>query len=119
MHTRCVVVSGHWDRERLSLGLMSCAISHAESTQAEDRHGAWLGDLPTTAIVRELHFQTTPPGTVCPSKTEEREGAIHVCGIFNCALCTLILIAVVNLERITQTRYGPSLMTRPVVDHDS
>ena len=44
-----VNVSDYKNGKRLSLGLTSCAVSHANSTQAEDRHGAWLGDLAATA----------------------------------------------------------------------
>ena len=35
------------NRKRLCLGLASCAVRHAQGAKAEDRHGAWLGDLAT------------------------------------------------------------------------
>lgn len=35
------------DCKRLNVGLASCAVRQAQGAKAEDRHGAWLGDMAT------------------------------------------------------------------------
>lgn len=47
VHARCGEDSVYSDREGLSLGLASCAVSHAKSPQPEDRYRGRLWDLAT------------------------------------------------------------------------